>query len=76
MPSCVVNQYVDVGSREVILWTCLVEIPVVDANLDSAVFFWHRYYICKPRRIVYDNDEAGFELFDHLFFDLEALFWL
>ena len=76
MPGCVVNQYMDVKQREVILWTCLVEIPVVDANSDAAILLWHVYDVRKPRRIVYDHDEAIFKLFDYLFFDLEALFWL
>ena len=76
MPSRVVNKYIDVGQREVILWTRLIEILLVDTNPDAAVFLWHGHYIRKLRRIVYDHNEANFELFDHLFFDLEAPFWL
>jgi predicted metalloendopeptidase len=48
----VVNQYVNVGQREVVFRASLVEVPIVDANADPTILLWHWNDVCHPLRVI------------------------
>ena len=46
--STVVNYLINIGSGKVVFWTSSIQIPKIDTNPNSTLFFVHKDYVGHP----------------------------
>ena len=60
MPCGSIDDLVDAGEGERILWTGLVKVFEIDTKAPGFVLFWYHYQVCYLVRMFYISDESGF----------------
>ena len=72
----VVNQNMDIWQREIILWTSLVEISVINTNPDFSIFLGDRNDIRQPGGILRYFYQPGLYLLGDFLLNLQTQFRL
>ena len=69
MAGCGVYDEVYPRQREIVLWTCFVDVSEVDKELPLAIFFFDEYDVRQPLQILYLPDRSCLEEFADLLID-------
>ena len=75
MAGCGVYDEVYPRQREIVLWTCFVDVSEVDTESPLAICFFDEYEVSQPLRILYIPDRSCLEKFADLLIDGFLSFW-
>ena len=72
----VMDYLIDIGSGKVVFWTSSIQIPKIDTNPNSTLFFVHRDYVGHPFSNWYGVNETDPEKFFNFFFNSGFFSWM
>ena len=56
-----IDNLIDAGEGEGILWASLVKVLEIDAQAPGFVILWYHHQVCYPVRVFYFSNESGLQ---------------